>query len=218
MKTIKSTMITTLITSEDDCHTFEVRKEYDGDRTKTAVVIMLYPSISAGTILHCDSTTQSIVEHMKDIRVGTVRILNLFSKVCSARMSTRSVNVDQNNMKYIEGVFKEKNSSEYLWIFAWGSSMASCSAANQAKRMIINLITKYLSVSKPQQFTVDGLDMKNENATHPLFLKIRHSNSEWKLVDYIIPNGLMETSEKDAVTETKDIRKRKDKGVLQNSK
>lgn len=218
MKTTKSTMITTLITSEDDSHTYEVRKEAVGGKSKIAVVIMLYPSISSATIKHCDNTTQSIIDHMEDIGVGTVRIINLFSKVCSARMSTRSIKLDQENLKYIEGVMKEKVSSEVIWVFAWGSSMSACAVANQMKRMIINLMTKYLTGTKPQQFTVDGLDMKNEKAIHPLFLKIRHGNTAWKLDEYIIPKDLLEVPAKGIVADIKDIKKEKSKNVLQNSK
>lgn len=218
MKTTKSSMITTLVASEDNGHTFEVRKEADGDISKTAVVIMLYPSISSDTIQHCDDTTQSIVAHMQDIGVGTVRIFNLFSKVCSARMSSRSIKIDQDNLKYIEGVMKEKNSTEYIWIFAWGSSMSACAVANQTKRMIINLMTRYLPNSKPQQFTVDGLDMKSEKTIHPLFLKIRYDNTKWELEDYIIPKDLKDNPEKESVTEIKDIRKGKLKNVPQNCK
>ncbi len=218
MKTTKSTIITTLLASEDDSHTYEVRKETGGDKSKVAVVIMLYPSISAATINHCDSTTQSIVDHMEDIGVGTVRIINLFSKVCSARMSTRSIKLDQENLKYIEGVMKEKASSEFIWIFAWGCSMSACAVANQTKRMIINLMTKYLPEIKPQQFTVDGLDMKNERAIHPLFLKIRYGNTAWELEEYIVPRELMEEPVRKSVTEIKDIRKGKAKDVSQNSK
>ncbi len=213
MKTMKSTIITTLLSSEDDSHTFEVRKETGGDKAKVAVVLMLYPSISSTTINHCDNTTQSIVDHMEDIGVGTVRIINLFSKVCSARMSTRSIKLDQENLKYIEGVMKEKSSSEFIWIFAWGSSMSACAVANQTKRIIINLMTKLLPDIKPQQFIVNGLDMKNEKAIHPLFLKIRYGNAEWKLEEYIVPKELIAASVKETATDAKDIRKGKPKNV-----
>ncbi len=179
---------------------------------------MLYPSITSETINHCDNTTQSIVDHMDDIGVGTVRILNLFSKVCSARMSTRSIKLDQENLKYLEGVMKEKTSGEYIWIFAWGSSMSACAVANQTKRMILSMLAKYLPGSKPQQFTVDGLDMKNEKAIHPLFLKIRHGNTEWKLEEYVTPKELKEESKKVSNTENKETGKGKMKDVSQNSK
>lgn len=218
MKATKRTIITTLFSSEDDSHTYEVRKETDGDKSKVAVVIMLYPSISAASINHCDNTTQSIVDHMEDIGVGTVRIINLFSKVCSARMSTRSIKLDHENLKYIEGIMKEKASSDFIWIFAWGSSMSSCAVANQTKRSIINLMAKYLPETKPKQFTVEGLDMKNEKAIHPLFLKIRYGNTAWELEEYIIPNELMEEPVKKPATEIKNFRKGKVKDVSQNSK
>ena len=187
MKTTKSTITTTLITSKDDKYTYEVRKDLDNDKQGVAVVIMLYPGISSADIYQCDNTTQSLIDHMPDLEAGTIRILNLFSKVCSARMSTRSITVDQDNLKYIESVMKEKNSPEYIWIFAWGSSMASSAVANQTKRTILELMSKYLPENKPQQLTVDGLDVKSENAVHPLFLKIRYGSNRWILEDYVMP-------------------------------
>jgi len=218
MKTTKSTITTTLITSEDDKYTYEVRKELDNDKQRVAVVIMLYPGIASYDMYKCDNTTQSLIDHMSDLEVGTIRILNLFSKVCTARMSTRSITVDQDNLKYIESVMKEKNSPVYIWIFAWGSSMASCSVANQTKRAILELIRKYLPESKPQQLTVDGLDVKSENALHPLFLKIRYGSNRWILENYVIPQGLSSNLADGNKKVIKDIRRKGKSDVLQASK
>ena len=218
MKTTKSTITTTLITSEDDKYTYEIRKETGNDKQKVAVIIMLYPGVTSNDINYCDNTTQSIIDHMPDFDVGSVRILNLFSKVCSARMSTRSITIDQDNLRYIESVMKEKNSSDYLWIFAWGSSMSSCKVANQTKRMIFELMEKYLKEGKPQQITVEGLEVKNENAVHPLFLKIRYGNCTWLLEDYVLPKELRGEDTKESKKEVKDIRRKGKVDVLQNSK
>jgi len=218
VKTTKSTITTTLITSEDDKYTYEIRKETGNDKQKVAVIIMLYPGVTSNDINYCDNTTQSIIDHMPDLDVGSVRILNLFSKVCSARMSTRSITIDQDNLKYIESVMKEKNSSDYLWIFAWGSSMSSCKFANQTKRMILELMEKYLKERKPQQITVEGLEVKNENAVHPLFLKIRYGNCTWLLEDYVLPKELRAEETKVSKNEVKDIRRKGKVDVLQNSK
>lgn len=218
MKTTKSTITTTLITSEDDKYTYEIRKETGNDKQKVAVIIMLYPGVTSKDINYCDNTTQSIIDHMPDLDVGSVRIFNLFSKVCSARMSTRSITIDQDNLRYIESVMKEKNSSDYLWIFAWGSSMSSCKVANQTKRMILELMEKYLKEGKPQQITVEGLEVKNENAVHPLFLKIRYGNCTWLLEDYVLPKELRAEETKVSKNEVKDIRRKGKVDVLQNSK
>jgi hypothetical protein len=218
MKTTKSTITTTLYTSEDDNHTFEIRKETGNDKQKVAVIIMLYPGMSSKDMNYCDNTTQSIIDHMPDLEVGTVRILNLFSKVCSARMSTRSIKVDQDNLKYIESVMKEKNSTDYIWIFAWGSSMSSCAVANQTKRTILDLIGKHIPEKKPHQLTVDGLEVKSENAVHPLFLKIRYGNCTWQLEDYVMPKELNGEPVKESKNVIKDIRRKGQSDVLQNSK
>lgn len=96
--------------------------------------------------------------------------------------------------------------------------MSACAVANQTKRMIMNLMTKYLPEIKPQQFTVDGLDMKNEKAIHPLFLKIRCGNTAWELEEYIVPRELTEGPVKKTLTDIKETKKGKTKDVSKNSK
>lgn len=169
LKETKSTVVTTIISSEDGKNTYEIRIEIIGENGRIAVVIMLYPGISYGNILKCDSTSQAIINHCEELGISRLRVVNLFSQVVrSCRMSTRNIEIDTDNIAYIEGIMKEENAKSYDWIIAWGSSMSSSMVANQSKYQILLKLQKHLPSVKPKQFTVDNMDMQNEKGVHPL--------------------------------------------------
>lgn len=196
LKETKSTVVTTIISSEDGKNTYEIRKEIIGENGRTAVVIMLYPGTSYRDILKCDSTSQAIINHCKELGIYDLRVTNLFSKVCSSRMSTRNIEIDTENIAYIEGIMKEENAKSYDWIIAWGSSMSSSVVANQSKYQILLKLQKHLPSVKPKQFTVDNIDIQNEKGVHPLYLGIYYKNQVWKLQDYVLPKEILDSNKK----------------------
>lgn len=192
LRETKSTVVTTIISSQDGRNTYEIRKDFPDLKGKTAVIIMLFPGTSYTDILKVDSTSQSLINHVQELGINRLRMVNIFSKVCSARMSVKNIQPDNENLTYLEGIMKEKEANTFLWIVAWGSSMASSKIANQMKKQIIISQKKYLPTIVLKQLMVDGLDnMQNESALHPLFLKIRYANSHWLLEDYKIPKEML---------------------------
>lgn len=187
LKETKSTVVTTIISSEDGRNTYEIRKEMIGEDGKEAVVIMLYPGTSYRDILKCDSTSQAIINHCEELGISRLRMVNLFSKVCSSRMSTRNIEIDTDNIAYIEGIMKEENAKSYDWIIAWGSSMSASAVANQSKYQILLKLQKHLPSVKTKQFTVADIDILNEKGVHPLYLGIHYKNQVWELEDYVLP-------------------------------
>lgn len=201
-KEVRSSIVTTIISSEDSKNTYEVKKSIvtDGNdvgkgELKTAIIIMLYPSISAEDYVKCDNTTQAILDHMAELKLSEIRIVNLFSKVCKARMSIRDIAIDENNLEYINQITQENGARDYVWIVAWGCSMSSSVVAIKTKRKILFMLKKNLPEVVTKQISADGVRSKNEVATHPLFLKIRNNNSKWFLEDYVIPKALIEVEE-----------------------
>lgn len=195
LKTTESCIKTTLISSEDNRYTYEIRKEILGKSGKTGIVIMLYPSIDEKEIVKCDNTTQALIDHMDSLGWNTLRIINLFSKVCKARISTRGITMDNENLEYINQIMQEKDSSKMDWTIAWGSSMSHCLVANNMKRKILSMIREYLPSISVKQLSTDEVSAKNEKAIHPLYLKIRNSNSTWYLEEYQIPEELTQCKE-----------------------
>lgn len=216
MQTAESILKTTIIASDDEVNTYEVRKERIGEQGKTGIVILLYPSTKASEVFKCDDTTRALVEHMDSFGVSCLRIVNLFSKVCHARMSTRNLTVDTKNLEYIASILSEKNSKDYLYIIAWGSSLSKCVAANATKRKILELIQKVHPKAELLQISAKDVDIGCQSAIHPLWLKIRNGNSEWILEPYSIPKELYEqekgvekdvsTKEKVALEEVKNVK------------
>lgn len=196
LKETKSTVVTTIISSEDGKYTYEIRKDIMGGNGKTAIVIMLYPGISYSNILKCDSTSQAIINHCEELGIYDLRVTNLFSRVCSSRMSTRNIEIDTENLAYIEGIMKEENAESYDWIIAWGSSMSANVVANQSKHQILLKLQKHLPSVKAKQFTVDNIDIQNEKGVHPLYLGMYYKNEVWKLQDYVLPKEILDSKKK----------------------
>lgn len=192
LKVTESTVVTTIISSPEGRNTYEIRKDFIGLQGKTAVIMMLFPGTSDENILKVDNTTQSLIDHIEELGFKRLRIVNLFSKVCSARMSVKNIQADLENLEYITAVMKEAEAKDYEWIIAWGSSMTTSKVANQMKKKLVQEIREYLPNVVLKQFMVDNLeDMQNEGALHPLFLKIRYSSSSWHLENYNIPKEML---------------------------
>lgn len=195
-KETKSTVITTIISNKEGDRTYEIAKDIKGIEGKTAVVIMLYPGTSYKDILKCDSTSQAIINHCEELGISKIRMVNLFSKVCSSRMSTRNIEIDTENIAYIEGIMKEENANSYYWIIGWGASMSASIVANKSKYMILLKLQKHLPSVKPKQFMVDNIDLQCEKGVHPLYLGINYKNQVWTLLDYVIPKDIVDNGKK----------------------
>lgn len=195
-KETKSTVITTIISNKEGDRTYEIAKDIKGIEGKTAVVIMLYPGTSYKDILKCDSTSQAIINHCEELGISKIRMVNLFSKVCSSRMSTRNIEIDTENIAYIEGIMKEENANSYYWIIGWGASMSASIVANKSKYMILLKLQKHLPSVKPKQFMVDNIDLQCEKGVHPLYMGINYKNQVWTLLDYVIPKDIVDNGKK----------------------
>lgn len=211
-KETKSTVVTTLISSEDGERTYEIVKDIKEVNGKTAIVIMLYPGTSFRDILKCDSTSQAIINHCEELGISRLRMVNLFSKVCTSRMSTRNIEIDSDNIAYIEGIMKEENAKSYDWIIAWGSSMSTCEVANKSKYQISYMLQKYLPSVKPKQFTVDNMEIQNDKGTHPLYMGINYKNQVWKLQEYTLSKEVLDSGKREQ--EGKSVQKEDKSGKL----
>ena len=99
-----------------------------------------------GSICYIESSTDlenldlSVIEsHMQELHLKELKIVNLFSKVVSGKMSSRGLEVDEENMKYIETLMSDKNFKNTKFIVAWGNSMASSYACKKSKVNVLNM-------------------------------------------------------------------------------
>ena len=184
MKTINTSIETELICSDDGKNTYCITKRQNGVEGETGIVIMLFPTRNEKNFSADDSTINHIVAHMGDFGFSEIKIINLFSKVVSARPSSRGLTIDNENMNFIENsILSDKDLKNQKFIVAWGNSMESSAAVTESKKEIIEAYLKRLPKGKiyqivcPERGIVDG-------ASHPLFLGIRAKTAKWRLMEY----------------------------------
>lgn len=180
----KSCIETELVCSEDGNNTYEIIKRLKGTEGDIGIIVMLFPTRNGDNINSDDNTINHLVSHMKDFNFKEIRIINLFSKVVNSRISSRGLQVDENNMQFIEEIIlADKDLNKHKFIVAWGNSMESSKAVNESKKKIIEMYLNKIPKGKieqivcPQRQIVDG-------ASHPLFLGIRAKTSKWSLMQF----------------------------------
>lgn len=180
----KSCVETELVCSEDSKNTYEIikrLKDTDGD---IGIIVMLFPTRNGENIDSDDNTINHLVSHMKDFSFKEIRIINLFSKVVNSRISSRGLQVDEDNMKFIEDVIlADKDLNKHKFIVAWGNSMETSKAVNEGKKQIIKMFLNKLPKGKIYQIVCPERDI-TDGACHPLFLGIRAKASKWRLMEF----------------------------------
>lgn len=193
----KTTMIrTTIVSSDDGRNTYEIRKELldaegkpiQGDK---ALLIGMYPTVTAEDGYKLDMTTLHILSKMEELGLCSVRIVNLFSKVCKARLSAKGLEVDKANFKYMESVMNEKDFASHKVIVAWGNSMTTSKACNHSKALFAQLFHQHNEEGHLYQLTAPKLDLENQETPHVLYLGIRHKTEPWGLLRYDFPRKPM---------------------------
>lgn len=175
---------TDVVSSDDLRHTYSVTKTIDGVDGKDGIIIQINPTITAEEINEIDSTTMHLVNHLQELGLRSVQMINLFSKICKGKMSSRNLELDIENLKYIEAIMKEKDFKDKVFIVAWGSSMASSRACNEAKRQIVTMFKKYCKNGTIYQLRSSKLDVARYPAVHVLYLGIRHKTEKWSLIPF----------------------------------
>ncbi len=214
MITTKGELLTTIIHNEDNTKTFEIQREFIGVQGEDIILLQLFPTLGKGDEFTMDSTTRHIISHREELNIKSIRFINLFATRSSTRMSTKNIEIDTENMSYIESIMQEKDFKKYRFVVAFGCTMQNCAVANETKDKIYSLFRKHNLNGKMYQITVDNLDSKNDVAVHVLFLGIRHSNAKWRFEEFILPKPIDEKSSKKKIKALPQ--KGKEKNVLQN--
>lgn len=186
--TSTSQITTTVTSSATGKNTYAIERTLSNVKGDTAIIVLLYPTVSSTRPFSEDSTLLHLTRHMEEMKLNKIVIINLFSKVCRSRLSTRGIEVDEKNLRNIEKIFSEKKKEHNAkLILAWGTSMSNCKAARETKKKIIELYkTMYPDEIIYNIITSD--EKINKVATHPLYLGIRGNNSKWGLGEYFPRN------------------------------
>lgn len=173
---------TTVISSEDSSNTYEIIRAFDEFVTGGKMLIVtLYPTIDTTNAHSIDSSWLHLQNHLPDLGVGTVRIVNLFSTVWKGKPSSSSLIYDEDNLSYIDEVLKEGDFDNV--VIAWGTSLLKHKVANRAKLHILEKLRE-LEI-EVYQLSAGDLVFTDTNATHPLFLGLR-TKEKWLLMDYSV--------------------------------
>ena len=189
-ETTKAITETTIIASKDTKHTYEVIKELHNVEGETAVIILMYPTRTKENINSDDSTLNHLVNHMQEMKLKKVRIINLFSEVVNGKLSAKGLTVDSENMAYIESVLSDKSFQDCKFIIAWGTSMSTSHACQESKREVLQMFKKYCPKGKAFQISTSDERIEVE-FPHPLFLGIRGKKSKWKLEEIKITQSML---------------------------
>lgn len=202
MMTHISNISTEVIASEDKKHTYSIKKTIAGLEGKEGIILQINPTIHADEINHIDTTTLHILNHMSELGLCSIQMINLFSKVSKGKMSSKDLEVDVENIKFIESLMKNKSFPDKTFIVAWGSSMEHSRACNETKKEIIRMFQKHCKSGTIWQLKTSRLDVAKYKAVHALFLGIRHKNEKWSLVPFD-DTELKEAIEKDTIKQIK---------------
>ena len=196
MKTVKSTISTEVITSEDGLHTYEVIKRLDDGEGECATLISLYPTRCEKNIHANDSTLNHLISHFGDLGMNELHIINLFSKVVNSKMSVRGLTVDKDNMQYIDKLMAGKKFQSGKFIVAWGNSFQTSAAVTESKEKVLELFSKHCPKGKLYQLCAVGRNLDSDIAPHPLYIGIHGSNCRWGLKEYSLPKAKSNQSSK----------------------
>lgn len=208
MKTVthNSCIETEIICSPDNKNTYCITKRLKGGEGETGIIVMLFPTRNADNMNADDSTLNHIVAHLSDFGFNEVKIINLFAKVVSARISARGLEVDSENMKFIDDVIlADKDLNKQKFILAWGNSMETSKAVNDSKRQIIEMFLNKIPKGKIYQIVCPERDI-TDGACHPLFLGIRAKTSKWRLLEYNIDKILADNKPTDKISKKPSYR------------
>lgn len=186
MKTVthNSCIETEIICSPDNKNTYCITKRLKGVEGETGIIVMLFPTRNADNMTADDSSLNHIMSHLSDFGFNEVKIINLFSKVVNARISARGLEVDSENMKFIDDVIlADKDLNKRKFIVAWGNSMETSKAVNESKKKVIEMYLDKLPKGKIYQIVCPERDI-TDGACHPLFLGIRAKTSKWRLMEF----------------------------------
>lgn len=184
MKTVKATVHTELITSDDGKHTFEVIKRLEGVQGECGFIISLYPTRCENNIYNSDSTLNHLVGHLTDLGLNELHIINLYSKVVNGKMSVRGLQIDNDNMNYIDGLMADKKFQSSRFIIAWGNSFSTSKAITDSKVKILNMFLKHNPKGKLYQLCLIGKSLESDTVPHPLYLGINGANAKWGLKEF----------------------------------
>lgn len=182
--------------SDDGRSTYEIHRKW-AEKGKKALVIELYPTLTADKCGSMDVSTMHLMNHVQELGWSEVRIVNLYSRVFSEKPTVSRLSADDNNLSYIEEILEEQDIGGYDIVIAWGNTLISHRQTIQAKTDLLNMIKEKGLAEQVKCIVTDNL---KADGVHPLYLGLRHSKDVWSLQPFPLEKVLdeLESMEKKA--------------------
>ena len=212
MESKKEQLITEVVYQGN--HTYEIKKTINGFKGDKAILIGLYPTVDGDNITKIDSTQLHLINHMKELGLNEVRIMNLYSEVFDRKPTTSQLTYDKDNFEYITQAVN--TAGEYKLIIAYGSSHSSNKTTNTLKKNLLEAISNSKSKDKVYQISSEYIDTIGSDPTHVLYLGLRHGDEQWNLVPLDVNDEILKISARlveknpDDNTVKRRIRKKQD--------
>lgn len=207
---------TTIVSTHDETKTYEIRKEFDGlEGRKKMMIIESYPMVRADSI-HClDSSWMHLQNHLPELNLGMIRLVNLFATVWSRKPSTSELVYEEENLSYIEEVIRTKGYGDGV-IVAWGTGLATNHVAVKMKLKILAML-KDNKVKNVYRITAEGMNADGGDCVHPLFLGLRFGKSKWSIEKYHLDGAIQYLEEQVRQHDGKKKEKKKAKKRQESS-
>lgn len=163
MKTIKNTLETEAIFSDDQQHRYLLKKTWDSEK-QTLTIITMYPHYDG--IINIDLTTQLIMNKVSEMDAfGSIYFVNLYSNITTPINLKHLEENAYDNHTNIQIMKAVKESDEV--ILAWGA---------YAKKPVVEArVNEVLEMLKPHKKKVKQLmNPATNEIMHPLNPKARH--------------------------------------------
>lgn len=182
--------------SDDGRSTYEIHRKW-AEKGKKALVIELYPTLTADKCGSMDVSTMHLMNHVQELGWSEVRIVNLYSRVFSEKPTVSRLSADDNNLSYIEEILEEQDIGGYDIVIAWGNTLISHRQTIQAKTDLLNNLKEKGLAEQVKCIVTDNL---KADGVHPLYLGLRHSKDVWSLQPFPLEKVLdeLESMEKKA--------------------
>lgn len=204
-----SNLKTVMRRSEDGSHVYEILRDLGNKGGNDLILITLFPTQS--TVTSFSSSTVHLLNHANDeeLNVNRVHFVFLFSRVAKARLSTRGLTVDRENLEYLKAVMRENPDAKI--VIAYGASMQNCPAAIQSKVELFKAILEVRPGEELWQLDAPGMD---EEAPHVLFAGIKYGSMRWRLARFKVPWKYTEQGHEEYLRKREEEKKKHVKGVF----
>lgn len=167
MKTIKTTIKTEMVYSDDLSKRYSLSITWDKQK-KNAVIIMVSAGTSNG--ISFDHTTNHVLSNLYALDYGSVDIVNLFADLDTKK----SHDTDKVNIDHIKSMLEKADTI----IYATGTGYIYNKAFRKRHADIVDILESY----KSKLMCI--ADNEGKKFYHPLCPKVR----EWNLVPFSISN------------------------------